>query len=38
MHCIQVRKVKLSDFQPGKRTIESGDVDQITQQFRYFLI
>ena len=38
LHRIQVRKVSLSDFQPGKRTIETSDVDQITQEFRDFLL
>ncbi len=38
LHRIQVRKVHLNDFQPGKRTIETSDVDQITQEFRDFLL
>ena len=37
LHRIQVRKVKMSDFQPSKRTIESSDVDQVVDDFRNFL-
>ncbi len=35
---IQMRKVRLSDFQPSKRTIESGDVEQVVQEFCGFLL
>ena len=38
LHHIQVRKVKMSDFQPGKRTIESSDIDQVVEEFRNFLL
>lgn len=34
---LNVRKLRLSDFEPGKRTIEVGDVDQIVADFRTFI-
>lgn len=34
---ITVRKVRLSDFQPGKHTLEQGDVEQVVQAFHSFL-
>jgi ATP sulfurylase len=37
LHRIQVRKVKMGDFQPSKRTIESSDIDQVVEEFRNFL-
>jgi hypothetical protein len=35
---LSVRKLRLADFSPSKRTIERGDVDQIVGQFRDFLL
>lgn len=35
---ITVRKVRLSDFQPGKHTLEKGDVEQIVDEFRGYLL
>lgn len=35
---ITVRKVRLSDFQPGKHTLEQGDVDQVVEAFRGYLL
>ncbi len=35
---ITVRKMRLSDFQPGKRTLEKGDVEQIVDEFREYLL
>jgi hypothetical protein len=35
---IKIIKVKLGDFQPGNRTIESGDVDQVVEAFRCFVV
>ena len=35
---IQVRKLRLSDFSPGKQTIEAGDIEQIVAEFRQFLL
>lgn len=37
LHRIQVRKIKMSDFQPSKHTIESHDIDQVVEEFRNFL-
>jgi hypothetical protein len=34
---LRVRKVRLADFKPGKRTIERGDVDVVVEEFRSFL-
>lgn len=34
---IQVRKVRLADFTPSKRTIERGDVENIVGEFRVYL-
>jgi hypothetical protein len=34
---ITVRKVRLSDFQPEKHTLEQGDVEPVVQAFRSFL-
>jgi len=35
---LQVRKVRLSDFAPAKRTLERGDVDAVVAAFRAFLL
>jgi hypothetical protein len=35
---LRVRKVRLADFRPGKRTIERGDVDAVVAEFRRFLL
>jgi hypothetical protein len=35
---ITVRKVRLSDFKPGKHTLEQGDVEQIVGEFRSYLL
>lgn len=35
---IRVRKVALTDFAPSKRTLERGDVEQVTTEFRRFLL
>jgi hypothetical protein len=35
---IKVRKLRLVDFRPSKRTIETEDVDQIVTEFRQFLL
>ncbi len=35
---LRVRRVRLSDFSPGKRTLERGDVDDVVQEFRVFLL
>lgn len=35
---IQIRKLRLTAFKPGKQTIEAGDVDQIVTEFRQFLL
>lgn len=35
---ITVRKVRLSDFQPGKHTLEQGDVEQVVGEFRGYLL
>jgi hypothetical protein len=34
---IQVIKLRLADFQPSKRTLESADVDQVVVEFESFL-
>jgi hypothetical protein len=34
---IHVRKLRLADFAPGKRTFEPGDLEQIVAEFRAFL-
>jgi hypothetical protein len=34
---IQVRKVRLADFAPSKRTLEAADIAKITAEFRQFL-
>jgi hypothetical protein len=34
---LQVRRLNLASFQPGKRTLEAGDVEQIVSEFRAFL-
>ncbi len=34
---IRVRKLRLAEFEPGKRTIERGDVEQVVGEFRTFL-
>jgi hypothetical protein len=35
---LRVRKVRLAEFRPGKRTIERGDVDGVVAEFRRFLL
>ncbi len=35
---IQIRKLRLTDFKPGKQTIEAADVDQIVSEFHQFLL
>jgi hypothetical protein len=35
---LRVRRLRLSEFSPGKRTIEPGDVDEIVTEFRAFLL
>jgi hypothetical protein len=35
---LSVRKLRLSDFAPSKRTIEQGDVDLVVGEFRGFLL
>jgi cytoskeletal protein RodZ len=35
---IRVRKLALADFAPSKRTLERGDVDGVTAEFRRFLL
>lgn len=35
---LQVRKLRLADFVPGKRTIERADVDAVVAEFRAFLL
>jgi len=35
---LNVRKLRLADFAPSKRTIELGDVDQVVGEFRGFLV
>ena len=35
---LQVRKLRMADFRPGKRTIEASDVDGIVAEFRAFLL
>ena len=35
---LQVRKLRMADFRPGKRTIEAADVDGIVAEFRAFLL
>jgi hypothetical protein len=35
---IRVRKLSLADFAPSKRTLERGDVEQVTAEFRRFLL
>jgi hypothetical protein len=35
---IRIRKLRLTDFIPGKQTIEAGDIDQIVTEFRQFLL
>lgn len=35
---LRVRKVRLADFQPGKRAIERGDVEAVVTEFRRFLL
>lgn len=37
LHRIQVHKTSLADFKPTKRTIESGDVEEVVNEFRGFL-
>jgi hypothetical protein len=37
LYRIQVRKVRLSDFQPSKHTLEAGDVETVVGEFRQFL-
>lgn len=34
---IQVRKVRLTDFAPSKRTLETADIDTVVTEFRVFL-
>lgn len=34
---IQVRKVRVSDFAPSKRTLEASDIDKVVTEFRTFL-
>ena len=34
---IQVRKVRVSDFTPSKRTLEASDIDKVVTEFRAFL-
>ncbi len=34
---IQVRKVRLADFKPSKRTLEASDVNQIAEEFKDYL-
>lgn len=34
---IQVRKVRVSDFSPSKRTLEAADIDKVVVEFRAFL-
>ena len=35
---IRVVKIRMSDFRPGKNTLEKSDVEQIAEEFRSFLI
>ena len=35
---LNVRKLRLADFAPSKRTIERSDVDQVVDEFRGFLV
>lgn len=35
---LQVRKLRLRDFAPGKRTLERADVDALVAEFRAFLL
>jgi hypothetical protein len=35
---LSVRKVRIQDFSPSKRTIERADVDKVTGEFRAFLL
>jgi hypothetical protein len=35
---LRVRKVRLADFQPPKRTVERGDVEAVVAEFRRFLL
>jgi len=35
---LRVRKLRLTDFSPGKRTIERADVDEVVAEFRAFLL
>jgi hypothetical protein len=35
---IIVRKVRLRDFKPGKRTLEERDVDRVVDEFREFIL
>jgi hypothetical protein len=34
---LHVRRLRLADFSPGKRTLERGDVDAVVAEFRAFL-
>ena len=34
---IRVHRLKLSDFQPSKRTLEDSDINQIVSEFETFL-
>jgi hypothetical protein len=35
---LRVRKVRLADFRPSKRTVERGDVEAVVAEFRRFLL
>jgi hypothetical protein len=35
---IRIRKLRLTNFSPGKQTIEASDIDQIVAEFRQFLL
>ena len=35
---LQVRKVRLADFTPSKRTLEAEDIEAITEEFRSYLL
>ena len=34
---LRVRKVRLNDFAPSRRTLEPGDIETVVAEFRHFL-